>query len=151
MESVCIAPIRTELSQTSIVTVVQLLSLFHSLRPHGLQPSRLPCPGILQARVLEWVTISFSRGSSRPGEPHDPGTKPTSLEPASGFFTAELPVQFSSVTQSPLTLGDPLLCCMPGFPVNHQIRKLLRIMLIESVMLSNHLILCLSLLLPSIS
>ena len=65
MESVCIAPIRTELSQTSIVTVVQSLSLFHSLRPHGLQPSRLPCPGILQARVLEWVTISFSRGSSR--------------------------------------------------------------------------------------
>ena len=24
-------------------------------------------PGILQARTLEWVAISFSRGSSRPG------------------------------------------------------------------------------------
>ena len=24
--------------------------------------------GILQARILEWVTISFSRGSSRPGD-----------------------------------------------------------------------------------
>ena len=25
--------------------------------------------GILQARILEWVTISFSRGSSRPRDP----------------------------------------------------------------------------------
>ena len=25
-----------------------------------------PVPGILQARILEWVAISFSRGSSRP-------------------------------------------------------------------------------------
>ena len=25
-----------------------------------------PVPGIFQARVLEWVDISFSRGSSRP-------------------------------------------------------------------------------------
>ena len=27
---------------------------------HGLQPTRLPVPGILQARTLEWVAISFS-------------------------------------------------------------------------------------------
>ena len=28
--------------------------------PHRRQPIRLPVPGILQARILEWVTISFS-------------------------------------------------------------------------------------------
>ena len=31
-----------------------------SVRPHRRQPTRLPCPGILQARTLEWVAISFS-------------------------------------------------------------------------------------------
>ena len=38
----------------------------NSFWPHGLQPARLLCHGILQARILEWVAISFSRGSSRP-------------------------------------------------------------------------------------
>ena len=28
--------------------------------PHRRQPTRLPVPGILQARTLEWVAISFS-------------------------------------------------------------------------------------------
>ena len=31
-----------------------------SVRPHRWQPTRLPHPGILQARILEWVAISFS-------------------------------------------------------------------------------------------
>ncbi|XP_043312755.1 retinoic acid early transcript 1E-like isoform X1 [Cervus canadensis] len=31
-----------------------------SLRPHGLQPTRLLCPWILQARILGWVAVSFS-------------------------------------------------------------------------------------------
>ena len=31
-----------------------------SVRPRGLQPTRLPVPGILQARVLEWRAIAFS-------------------------------------------------------------------------------------------
>ena len=29
-------------------------------------PPGFPVPGILQARILEWVAISFSRGSSQP-------------------------------------------------------------------------------------
>ena len=37
-----------------------------SLQPHGLKPSRLPVHGILQARILEWVSIPFSRRSSQP-------------------------------------------------------------------------------------
>ena len=31
-----------------------------SMRLHRRQPTRLPVPGILQARTLEWVAISFS-------------------------------------------------------------------------------------------
>ena len=42
-----------------------LQSCLTSFRPHGLQPTRLPCPRILQAGILEWVAISFSKGSSR--------------------------------------------------------------------------------------
>ena len=30
------------------------------MRPHRQQPIRLPVPGILQTRTLEWVAISFS-------------------------------------------------------------------------------------------
>ena len=36
------------------------------LQPHGLQPARLLCPWDFPGRILEWVTISFSRGSSQP-------------------------------------------------------------------------------------
>ena len=32
-----------------------------SVRPHRWQPTRLLHPGTLQARILEWVAISFSR------------------------------------------------------------------------------------------
>ena len=35
-----------------------------SARPHRRQPTRLPIPGTLQARTLEWVAISFFGGSS---------------------------------------------------------------------------------------
>ena len=60
-------------------------------------------------------------------------------------------VQFSSVTQLCPTLCDPMDCSMPGFPVNHQLQSLLKLMSVESVMPSNHLILYIPLiLLPSI-
>ena len=39
-------------------------------------------------------------------------------------------------------------CSTPGFPVHHQLLDLLKLMFIESVMPSNHLILCCPLLLP---
>ena len=60
-------------------------------------------------------------------------------------------VQFSSVTQSCLTLCDAMTCSTPGLPVHHQLRSSPKPMSIESVMPSNHLILCRPLLLlPSI-
>ena len=68
--------------------------------------------------------------------------------------------QFSSVAQLCPTLCDPVDCGMPGLLVHHQFpecqaslsitnsRSLLKFMYIESVMPSNHLILCHPLLLP---
>ena len=57
--------------------------------------------------------------------------------------------QFSSVAQSCPTLCDPMDCSTPGFPVHHQLLELTQTMSIESVMPSNHLILCRPLLPPS--
>ena len=51
------------------------------------------------------------------------------------------------IAQLSLTLCDPMGCNMPGFPVLHFSQSLLKLMSIESVMLSNHLILCCPLLL----
>ena len=60
-------------------------------------------------------------------------------------------VQFSSVTQSCLTLCDPMNHSTPGFPVHYQLSESTQPMSIELVMPSNHLILCHPLLfLPSI-
>ena len=60
-------------------------------------------------------------------------------------------MQFSSVAQSCLNLCDPMDCSTPGFTVHHQHPNLLKLRSIESVMPSNHLILCGPLLLlPSI-
>ena len=84
--------------------------------------------GILWQK-LELVTIPFSRGYSWPWD----WTHVTCT--AGKFFTAETSgsvveafyfvesVQFSSVTQSCLTLCDPMYCSMPGFPVHHQLPK----------------------------
>ena len=56
-----------------------------------------------------------------------------------------------SVAQSCLTPCDPMDCNMPGFPVLHQLWSLLKVMSIQLVVPSNHLILCHPLLLlPSI-
>ena len=58
------------------------------------------------------------------------------------------PVQFSSVTQSCPTPCDPMDCSMSGLPVHHQHQSVLKLISIELVMPSNHLILCCRLLLP---
>ena len=57
--------------------------------------------------------------------------------------------QFSSVSHFCLTLCDPGDCLTPGLPVHHQLPELAQLMCIESVMTSNHLILCRPLLILS--
>ena len=103
--------------------------------PTDCSPPGSSFHGILQARMLEWVVISYSRGSS------DQGSEPGSLALAARFFISEPPrmpqfspylltkelyiyifsVQFSSVAQSCLTLCDPMNHSTPGLPVHHQL------------------------------
>ena len=62
-----------------------------------------------------------------------------------------LSVQFSSVTQSGLTLCDPMDSSMPGLPVHHQLLELTQTHVHRLVMPSSHFIFCHPLLLlPSI-
>ena len=60
-------------------------------------------------------------------------------------------VQFSSVAQSCPTLCNPMNHSTPGLPVHYQLPEFIKLVSIESVMPSSHLILCRPiLLLPSI-
>ena len=90
-----------------------------TLQPHRLLPARLLC-GIFQARILEWVATSFSKGSSWPRDwtcvSHISCTGTVTMH-----SDINLGVQFSSVTQSCLTLWDPMNCSTPGLPVHHQL------------------------------
>ena len=55
-----------------------------------------------------------------------------------------------TVLKSGLTLCDPMDYSMPGYSVLHTLPKLFKLMPIESVMPSNHLLLCYPLLLLSV-
>ena len=57
------------------------------------------------------------------------------------FWASWPSVQFSSVAQSCPALCDPTNRSMPGLPVHHQLPEFIRLMSIESVMPSSHLIL----------
>ena len=110
---------------------------------------------ILQARILEWVAIPFSRGSSWPRD------QTQVLRISGRFFTVwatrEAPPQFhlfssaQLVAQSCLTLCDPMTAiCHASLSITNS-RSLLELMSIELVMPFSHLILCQPLLLlPSI-
>ena len=65
-----------------------------------------------------------------------------SLFLSSGHPILLVSVQFSSVAQLCLTLCYHMDCSTPGLPVYHNSWSLLKLMSIESVMPSNHLILC---------
>ena len=61
-------------------------------------------------------------------------------------------VQFSSVAQLCPIVCNPMNCSTSDLPVHHQLRSLLKLMSVESVMPSSHLILCCPLLLlPPVS
>ena len=59
-------------------------------------------------------------------------------------------VQFSSVSQSCLTLCNPMDCSTPGLPVHHQLLEFTQthVHWISLLLPSNHLVLCWPLLLP---
>ena len=59
-----------------------------SLLPYGLILPSFSVHGILQARILEWVTLPSSRGSSQPRDQNHVSYRSCI---AGGFFTAEPP------------------------------------------------------------
>ena len=74
----------------------------------------------------------------------------TFTEPTGYILLSNGLIQFSSVQSCP-TLCNPMDCSMPGFTVTTNSQSLLKLMSIELVMPSYHLILCCSLLLlPSV-
>ena len=90
----------------------------------GLFPTRLAVHGILQGRILEWATISFSRGSSWP---RNRTRVPCICCTAGGFFTTKPPGKpstFGSISQmvvvqwlSRVWLCNSMDCSTPGSPV----------------------------------
>ena len=58
--------IGSEKVSDTCVCVLSSSVVSDSLQPQGLQPTRLSVHGILQARILEWVAMPSSRGSSQP-------------------------------------------------------------------------------------
>ena len=76
----------------------------NSLRPHGLQPSRLISPLNSPGKNTEWVAIPFSRGASRPG------TQVSCI--AGGFFTIQ--ATWEAQTTVPTCSCSPVLCAVAG-------------------------------------
>ena len=85
--------------------------------------------GISQARILEWVAISFSRDLPNPGiEPSSPTLQADSLptEPSGKpryFFDGDTILRIlswkeSEVAQSCPTLRDPMDCSLPGSSIH---------------------------------
>ena len=115
--------------------------------PVGSSPPGCPVPGVLQARILEWVAISFSnackwkvkgKSLSRVWLLATPWTAAYQAPLPKGFSRQEywsgvpLPslgnnYQFSSVTQSYPTLCDPMNCSTPGLPVHHHLPEFTQI------------------------
>ena len=125
---------------------------YDSLRLHGLEPTRLFCPCDFPGKnteaschsLFQWILLIQ-------------GLKLCLLHcrrilyPLSHQGSPLISYQFSSVTQSGSTLCDPVDCSTPGFLSVTSSRSLLKLTSIESLMPSNHLILCRPiLLLPSI-
>ena len=72
-------------SGTSPLCVLSHFSRVRLCNPMDCSPPGFSVQGIFQARILEQVAISFSRGSS------SPKIEPASPTLASGFFTTEPP------------------------------------------------------------
>ena len=82
--------------------------------------------GIIQARILQWVPVLFSRGCSWPRN----WTRVYCIR--GRFFTtwatreAVRVHQFSSVAHLCPTLWDPMDCSTPGLPVHHQLLEFIQ-------------------------
>ena len=101
--------------------------------------------GISQARILEGVAIFFSRGSPWPRDRTCVSNIGRWILYHSATRQACLPgssVQFSSVAQTCPTLCDPMITAQQASLSITNSRSSLKLMSIELVMPSSHLILC---------
>ena len=106
----------------SCVLVAQLCpTLCH---PMDCSPPGSSVHGIFQARILEWVVISFSKGSSWPMDRTHVSCIGRQILHHWTTWEALCLAQFSSVAQSYLTLCDTMDYSTPGFPVHHQLLEL---------------------------
>ena len=98
--------------------------------------------GTSQARILEWVTISFFR-EEIPPDPSNSGIEPTPPELAGGFFTtnATWEAQRALLSFSSSVVSDSANPYQASLSFTLS-RSLLKFMSIVSLMPSNHLILC---------
>ena len=138
----------------------------NSLRPHGLN-SPWDSPGQNTGELafpfskgpshpMDWTQVSALQADSSPTEPQGKTQRSgiKSFRVQLFIFSLHIllflrSVQLSSVTQCCRTLCEPMDYSMPHFPVHYQLWSLLKLMSTESVMPSNYLILCHSLLLPT--
>ena len=125
---------------------VLITQLCLTLCDHGLQPARLLCLWILQARILEWVAIPFS------GDLPDPGIELPALQ-GDSLPREPLGKPLSCcvlVSQLCLTVCDPMRCNMQASLSFTIYWSLFKLMSSELVVPTNHLILCFLFLLPSV-
>ena len=88
-----------------------------SLWPMDYSPTVSSVHETLQARILEWVGIHFSRGPSQ--------CRDQTLVSYIFCIGRQVLVQFSSVQfLSHVRLCDPMHCSTPGFPVHRQLLEL---------------------------
>ena len=105
--------------------------------PKDCSPPGSSVYGIFQSRILAWLAISYSKGSSQPRDPTCVfcvfcvsciGRQilynwATWEDPQWTWLHVNLKtssVQFSSAAQSCPTLCNPMNCSTSGFPVHHQ-------------------------------
>ena len=99
--------------------------------------------------ISEFQTVGRRKGRKKEGSMTILSAESPSLQQS--FQKSHMYPLCCSVAKSCPTLCDPMDCSTPGFPVLHYLPELLKLMFIESVMPSNHLILCHPLLLlPSV-
>ena len=100
------------------------------LWPHGLQPTGSSVIGILQAKILEWVAISYSREGIFLTQGLNPFLLHLLHWLAGRFFISSATISSQSVisvAQSCPTLCDSMDCSMSSFPVHHQLPELTQI------------------------
>ena len=84
--------------------------MFNCLWPYGLSLSRISVHGILQARILDWDALSFSKGSSQPG------IKPWSPSLQAGSLPSEPPGKLASILISKyFPLFSQVICKLARF------------------------------------